>query len=594
MFRWTRGFASGYNISDQVQNISSVRSRNSSNRSSTKSNLPSEEKDPDVKKDATMEKLSEKRSIDFDSESISSQHSSQLAAEGKDQESINNQGLADGSFETDEKLSECSSYAKKTNEEVVGDTSCNILSETKLSVKESVSIQDESCTDETTHQAMDTTSSTEKSFCSQDISIEVSSVAGIEETTFTNNSSTNASVYVNVGYESNEDCNDDGIMESVTKDIEPCVSDNETACKGRRRSQSVTSHECSSLYGSQSSENADSTSKREEENESTNATNSPDKLIVVIGVPHEHSNQNSAESSPINRSSRFHDNYGAAAQTESVSKRVADQQENEQESQHVNTQPDQQNEAEKIEELVHSRFVSASGSRTIEKENKAFAMRSASFHNMKDSHLAFDSKQSVRNRHGNFQARNASFYSTIQEEPTKGNEQSYENTNTLAPRRHQRFASDGHSYPVLYNRKASVASYAAEERRNYSFYRDRRRPTVTSEKSICTASSRRASNTSIALERQYQQERSTFTQLCLVNISFMVGYIPITVYLMWTSNVSSDSRYRTTDYWFGVVAYMCLRFSECMNPIIYNYSSGNIRDATKRYLRGIFQRSSDS
>jgi len=222
-------------------------------------------------------------------------------------------------------------------------------------------------------------------------------------------------------------------------------------------------------------------------------------------------------------------------------------------------------------------------------------IRSASFYSMKQDNSEDTVKSSgsilqVPSLHGKFKTRHASFYDTIHEDTEyKQNI----NSNVMSRRTHHRMASENYRNPILYNRKTSVVSYNynPDERRNNSFYRDRgRRTTATSEKSVFSNNSRRSSNASIALERQYQQERATFTQLCLVNFSFMIGYIPITVYLMWTSNITSDSRNRYIDYWFGVVAYLCLRFSECMNPVIYNFSSGNIRDATKVFLRKLFKR----
>ena len=141
--------------------------------------------------------------------------------------------------------------------------------------------------------------------------------------------------------------------------------------------------------------------------------------------------------------------------------------------------------------------------------------------------------------------------------------------------------------PILYHRKESTISFSTDQR-NRSFYRQQpRRPTAASERSDNNPN-RRGSSASIALERQARQERATFIQLTLVNVSFLIGYIPITVYLLWTSNVATGSRDPFTDYWFGVVSYLCLRVSECMNPVIYNLASSNIGGATRKMLREIF------
>ena len=225
-------------------------------------------------------------------------------------------------------------------------------------------------------------------------------------------------------------------------------------------------------------------------------------------------------------------------------------------------------------------------------------IRSASFYNF---HQNKTEKQPIldsniipmKSLRGNFKTRNnSSFYETIYEEPPNNKNGADDCTSTTTKHTHQRRASENYPNPVLYNRKTSIMSSVNEARRENSLYKERgRRTTAVSERSVFSGtSSRRSSGASLALERQYQQERATFFQLCMINISFMIGYIPITIYFIWTSNVSFDSRYSVIDYWFGVVAYFCLRFSECMNPIIYNFSSGNIRDATKVYLRGVFKR----
>ena len=83
--------------------------------------------------------------------------------------------------------------------------------------------------------------------------------------------------------------------------------------------------------------------------------------------------------------------------------------------------------------------------------------------------------------------------------------------------------------------------------------------------------------------RQVQIERNIFTQLSLIVFAFMIGYIPSSIYLVWTTATSSSDTGvdGDVDYWFGVVSYLCLRLSECMNPVMYNLGSGKIRKATK-------------
>ena len=84
-----------------------------------------------------------------------------------------------------------------------------------------------------------------------------------------------------------------------------------------------------------------------------------------------------------------------------------------------------------------------------------------------------------------------------------------------------------------------------------------------------------------------QNERNIFTQLSLIIVAFMIGYIPSTIYLVWTTAAKSSTKGVDSeiDYWFGVVSYLCLRLSECMNPIMYNLGSGNIRRETKNLFK---------
>ena len=42
---------------------------------------------------------------------------------------------------------------------------------------------------------------------------------------------------------------------------------------------------------------------------------------------------------------------------------------------------------------------------------------------------------------------------------------------------------------------------------------------------------------------------------------------------------------RVTDYWFGMIEYFFLRFSECLNPVIYNLGSAKMRKCTTEFLR---------
>ena len=85
-----------------------------------------------------------------------------------------------------------------------------------------------------------------------------------------------------------------------------------------------------------------------------------------------------------------------------------------------------------------------------------------------------------------------------------------------------------------------------------------------------------------AVERRH---RKIFLQLGLVILSFAVGYIPSTWYLMWTSSTSDKDLH--FDYWFGICSYLCLRLSECLNPVMYNLGSGKLRRETWKVLKGL-------
>nr|XP_039272998.1 growth hormone secretagogue receptor type 1-like [Styela clava] len=81
------------------------------------------------------------------------------------------------------------------------------------------------------------------------------------------------------------------------------------------------------------------------------------------------------------------------------------------------------------------------------------------------------------------------------------------------------------------------------------------------------------------------KERKAVWQLALIAASFLVGYIPMTIYVMWTTRTKHGD-YRL-DYWIHVGAYFCLRMSECFNPIIYNIASASMRKASKRTIHFI-------
>ena len=81
------------------------------------------------------------------------------------------------------------------------------------------------------------------------------------------------------------------------------------------------------------------------------------------------------------------------------------------------------------------------------------------------------------------------------------------------------------------------------------------------------------------------KEKGAFLQLFLIIITYAVGYIPTTIYLQWATSVPSSHYKAEIDYWFGLFSYLSLRFSECMNPFMYNLGSSNLRQATKTFLK---------
>ena len=123
-----------------------------------------------------------------------------------------------------------------------------------------------------------------------------------------------------------------------------------------------------------------------------------------------------------------------------------------------------------------------------------------------------------------------------------------------------------------------------EEERDIQLFQCTRNPTVAPVQSLYH---RKPDGTFVYRGFQAQNDRAIFFQLSLIVIAFMVGYLPLTIYLVWTSARNSDDFSNSedagaVDYWFGVVSYLLLRLSECMNPVMYNLGSSNIRKETKK------------
>merc|ERR1711990_146822 len=75
----------------------------------------------------------------------------------------------------------------------------------------------------------------------------------------------------------------------------------------------------------------------------------------------------------------------------------------------------------------------------------------------------------------------------------------------------------------------------------------------------------------------WRRNQKAVTQLSLVVVSYLIGYLPHIVYFQYTSHTGSDAASQRTDYWLSMAVYICLRLSECMNPFLYNMASTKMR-----------------
>ena len=63
-------------------------------------------------------------------------------------------------------------------------------------------------------------------------------------------------------------------------------------------------------------------------------------------------------------------------------------------------------------------------------------------------------------------------------------------------------------------------------------------------------------------------------------------FLYFTAYEYWALEDRPNERYyRIADYWFGMIEYLFLRFSECLNPLFYNLGSAKMRRHTKKFLK---------
>ncbi|XP_078481675.1 growth hormone secretagogue receptor type 1-like [Ciona intestinalis] len=89
--------------------------------------------------------------------------------------------------------------------------------------------------------------------------------------------------------------------------------------------------------------------------------------------------------------------------------------------------------------------------------------------------------------------------------------------------------------------------------------------------------------------RRRRKEQQAFVQLYLIVGSFMLGYIPHTAYHIYATTTKAVTREdEIFHWWFGMLEYLCLRFSECLNPVFYNLASSKMRNKTKKQLAKMF------
>lgn len=97
------------------------------------------------------------------------------------------------------------------------------------------------------------------------------------------------------------------------------------------------------------------------------------------------------------------------------------------------------------------------------------------------------------------------------------------------------------------------------------------------------------------IQRIQQRNKSARLQLRLICICFIIGYVPVAAYLIWTSSaqVKNNCNVYVVDYWFGVVSYLILRVSECLNPVMYNLGCTEMRNATYEFVKkDVFRKAS--
>jgi len=91
-------------------------------------------------------------------------------------------------------------------------------------------------------------------------------------------------------------------------------------------------------------------------------------------------------------------------------------------------------------------------------------------------------------------------------------------------------------------------------------------------------------------KKEKRKEKNAVIQLFSIATCFLFGYIPWSVYEIWSyGTYPNEQYYLLVDYWFGFISYICLRFSECLNPIFYNFGSPKMRSHTEMLFRKILR-----
>lgn len=82
-----------------------------------------------------------------------------------------------------------------------------------------------------------------------------------------------------------------------------------------------------------------------------------------------------------------------------------------------------------------------------------------------------------------------------------------------------------------------------------------------------------------------EQENAALLQVSLIVFSFLFGYSIDAAYRM-TKALDLRDLFTLRSKWLTItISYVCLRVSECLNPLFYNLASSQMRESTKKFLR---------